>query len=367
VTGVSGRFNDVNMDHPSSLRASDPSGMLDVLSDFPDQLLQAVSIGRSKIELPDPEGLRGIAVVGMGGSGISGDVVSAVAAAAGLSLPVFTVKGYELPPYVGSDFLVFAVSYSGNTEETLDCFEQAAGRGARLVALSSGGQLAEEASRLGVPHLRVPSGIQPRAAFGYLFAPQLAVLERMGLIEGICRAVEEAASVLEERSMEYSVDTPLDENPTKRVAKDLVGYVPVVYGSEGALEVTASRWKAQFNEMAKVPSFCNRFPELNHNETVGWSNLEDVCKRFHLLVLRQPGEHPRVSRRIRVTVELLHESVGHISQVCARGDNYLERLLDLIYFGDYTSVYLALALGQDPTPVKRIDELKRLLAEPDRR
>ncbi len=352
----------LDLEDPAGFAAVDPSDMLGAVERFGDQVREALSIGRSVADLPPAEGLHAVVVLGMGGSGISGDVVSVLAPPAGLRAPVVTVKGYSLPSWVDSSTLVFAVSYSGNTEETLDCFDQAAEAGARLVAVTSGGRLAELAGESGITTFRIPGGMQPRASLGYLFVPILCCLEGMGIVEGTTAALAGAAGMLDERSSEFGRDSGLDSNPTKRLAKDLAGYVPVIYGSEGPLSVAALRWKAQLNENAKVPAFHNSFPELNHNETVGWQNLEEFGSSCHLVVLRERGEHPRVEKRIDITLDLLSGSIGHTAQVCARGENPVERLLDLMYFGDFTSVYLALALGQDPTPVRRIEELKKRLA-----
>jgi glucose/mannose-6-phosphate isomerase len=353
----------VNLDDVQRLTRDDPSGILSVVEDFPKQVRVALEIGRSDISLPDASGVDSVVVLGMGGSGISGDVVGALAPLAGLKVPVLTVKGYQLPAYVGSNTLVFAVSYSGNTEETLDCVEQAHKAGARMVAVSSGGKLAQIAGERGVSLFEIPGNMQPRASLGYLFVPIVCSLERMGLISGLVEQLQETVELLEDRSREHGGASPTDANPTKRLAKDLVGYLPVVYGSEGPLAVAALRFKAQLNEMAKIPTFHNAFPELNHNETVGWQNLQEICSRTHLVVLREQGEHPRVARRVDITLDLIDGSVGHMTQVWARGETAAARLLDLVYFGDFVSVYLALALEQDPTPVTRIEELKKRLAE----
>jgi glucose/mannose-6-phosphate isomerase len=353
----------VDLDDPRELAGADPGGMLSVVERFGEQVEEAIQIGRADIELPEPRGLKAVVVLGMGGSGISGDVVAAVAPDGGMRLPILTVKGYRLPSFVDSDCLVFAVSYSGNTEETLDCLKQAQGAGARLVAVSSDGSLSEIAARDRIPLFTIPGGMQPRAALGYLFVPILSALQRMGMVSGLLEQLGSAVQMLYRRREEYGRESDVDSNPTKRLARDLVGYLPVIYGAEGPPAVASLRWKAQLNEMAKVPAFCNSFPELNHNETVGWQNLEEICSRCHLVVLRDSLEHERVEKRIDITLELIAESIGYTTQVCARGSNRLERMLDLIYFGDFTGVYLALVLGQDPTPVSRIDELKRRLAE----
>lgn len=352
----------IDLDDRGAMCAVDASGMLDVVEGFPEQFRQALAT-EAEGPLPPANALDSVVVLGMGGSGIAGDVAGALGRTAGLRLPLVTVKGYSLPGFVSERTLVFAVSYSGNTEETLDCLSQAVRAGARLVAVSSGGRLSEIAGESGIPLYRIPGGYQPRASLGYLFVPVVSALESMGLVTGLVDTLRGAAGVLEARSREYGRAADLDANPCKRLARDLVGYLPVVYGSEGPAEVAASRWKAQFNENSKVPAFHNYFPELNHNETVGWQNLEDVCRASHLLVLRDGAEHPRVKKRIEITLELLEGHVGRVTHVCARGANAVERMLDLVYFGDFTSVYLALSLGQDPTPVTRIELLKKRLAE----
>jgi glucose/mannose-6-phosphate isomerase len=353
----------VDLDSAAELAAIDISDMLGVLERFPGQVSEALSIGQSGIALPSIAGSRNVAVLGMGGSGISGDVVAALMAEGGLRLPVTTVKGYSLPPFVDSDSLVFAVSYSGNTEETLEALDAAMERGAAVVAVSSGGKLTALADERGIPIFEIPAGLQPRASLGFLFIPIICALERMGMVKGMVDQISGSVALLEHRRDEYGVASNLEENPAKRLGKDLAGFMPVVYGAEGYLAVAASRWKAQFNEMAKIPSFCNQFPELNHNETVGWQNLEGVCRQSHIVVLGEPQMHPRVEKRIRITLDLIRDFVGHTTRVCARGSNITEKLLDLIYFGDYASVYLALTLGQDPTPVARIEDLKKQLAE----
>ncbi|HEY5494313.1 MAG TPA: bifunctional phosphoglucose/phosphomannose isomerase [Candidatus Anoxymicrobiaceae bacterium] len=347
-------------DGPS--REVDSSGMLKVLENFPGQVAEAIEIGQSELALPSSEGLSSVVVLGMGGSGISGDVVAALSADAGLKLPVVTCKGYELPGFVGPDTLVFAVSYSGNTEETLDTMGQAMERGARMVAVSAGGKVTQIAESNSIPVFRIPSGLQPRAALGYLAVPIMSALDRMGMVAGTVARFRAALPMLEARLQEYGPGATGDDNGPMRLARELMDFVPIVYGMEGYLAVAASRWKAQFNEMAKVPSFHNYFPELNHNETVGWENLPDVCRRCHVIVLGEPALHARIEKRVKITIELIQESVGGVTRICARGSNTVERLLDLIYFGDFASVYLALATGQDPTPIARIDEFKKRMA-----
>lgn len=344
------------------LMSHDASGMLGVLDAFPEQVSEALEIGMSDVALPDASGITDVTILGMGGSGISGDVASVLAPLYGARIPVLASKQYSAPAYLGPGSLVFAVSYSGNTAETLAGFAEARDRGARVVAVSSGGALSERCGVEGVPLFGIPGGLQPRASLGYLFVPIICALERMGLLSNAMRDLRGSLPVLESRRAQYSIASGIDDNPARRLARDLIGFLPVVYGVEGYLAVAALRWKCQFNEMAKIPAFHNYFPELNHNETVGWQNLREICSQAHVIALCEPGLPERLEKRIEVTLDLIGGSVAHTTRVFARGSNTIERLLDVFYFGDYASVYTALELGQDPTPVERIDELKKRLA-----
>jgi len=350
----------IDLDDLSEIERIDASGMLAIVENMPQQFRDAIDIGTSSLDLPDSSGVDNIVFLGMGGSGIAGDIVSNFPEVQ-IPVPAISVKGYNLPEFARSNTLVFAISYSGNTEETIFCFEEAIKRNCRIVAITSGGKLERLANDKGVPLYKIPSGLQPRAALGYLFIPVMSALERLGICNNVIGKIEGSISMLEERSKEYGRGNPASENPAKRIAKALSGYLPVIYGSEGALMPVALRWKCQFNENSKVPAFCNYFPELNHNETVGWYCLEEVWSRSHIIVLRDKDEHPRVSKRIQITSDLISNHTGHITQVFSRGANKVERFLDLLYLGDLSSVYLALHLGVDPTPVSRIDELKKRL------
>ncbi|MDD5747674.1 MAG: bifunctional phosphoglucose/phosphomannose isomerase [Actinomycetota bacterium] len=349
----------IDLDDVGAMKQIDSEGMLETLSRFPEQIRHALDIG-SSTEIPEMGKISNVIVLGMGGSGISGDIVANLPES-GLFLPCLPVKGYELPEFVGENSLVFAVSYSGNTEETLTCVEKSIERKAKIIAITSGGKLLDIASSKGLPVFHIASGFQPRAALAYLFVPIVCALEKLHLIKDVTPKIKGSISLLEARSKEFSPGKPVEENPTKRLAKDLFGYMPVVYGSEGPNMVVAERWKCQFNENSKVLAFYNSFPELNHNETVGWQNLESVWSLAHLIFLRDSGENKRVSARIEITMELIGEFVGRMTQVFSRGENGIERMLDIIYFGDFTSAYLAIAYGTDPTPVTRIEELKKRL------
>ena len=351
------------LDDPAAIAEVDPTDFLRTVEGLPAQLEDAVGLARSVEGLPSTDGLRSIAVLGMGGSGISGEVCRAVLAPLA-PVPVATIRDYDLPRWVGPDTLTFAVSYSGNTEETLGAFEQAVERRARIVAVTTGGRLAEEAAARGYPVVRVPGGLMPRAALGYVGIPPLVVSSRLGLAPGLEDALPEALEVVGNRVAECRRDVPAWANPAKQLAGRLAGRLPLVWGTEGISGAAAYRWKCQLNENAKVVAACAAFPELNHNEVVGlYGSGTDPAPgpRVGLVVLRHAGEHPRTARRIDVTTSLVSDSVAFVEEVWARGSSPLARLLDLVAAGDLTTTYLGIVRGVDPAPIVAIDKLKAAL------
>lgn len=291
---------------------------------------------------------------------MSGEVCRGVIASRS-PLPVVTLRGYELPLWVGPDTLVFAASYSGNTEETLELFDRACERGARMVVVSSGGALTERARLAGVPIVGVTEGLQPRAALGCLAVPMLEICHRVGVGPAVGEDIAETIGLLECRAAECHRAVPVTTNPAKILALRLIGKLAWIYGAEGLSEVAAYRWKCQLNECAKVLACWNCFPELTHNELVGWDGQATGASAA-LIVLRHKGEHPRVARRIDSVLPMIEGCFDLLEQVWARGSSALARLLDLCYLGDFTSTYLGLARGVDPGPVEVIECLKQRLA-----
>jgi glucose/mannose-6-phosphate isomerase len=302
-----------------------------------------------------------VLVTGLGGSAIGGDLLR-VFAGDRLGIPVLVNRDYTLPRFVDKHTLVFVVSYSGNTEETLSAYEMARERGSTVVAVTTGGRLGERATADGLPVVRVPGGIAPRSAIGYLFLPMVAVLERLGMFFGMRAEVEGLVTHLKELRQRYGPETPVENNPAKQLALNLHGRLPVIWGSSGTTEVIAQRWKGQFNENAKAPAYWNVFPELNHNEVVGFEQPEEILSRIWLVLLQHQDDHPRVRLRMRITRDLVQKAAG-ITEVESSGPTALARVYSLIYLGDYSSIYLAALAGIDPGPVRVIDYLKSELAK----
>jgi glucose/mannose-6-phosphate isomerase len=278
-----------------------------------------------------------------------------------MPVPVTVPKGYAPPQFVDEHTLVFAVSCSGNTEETLEAASMAAMAGSRVVAVSSGGELAALAGEWDAPHIAVPTSIpQPRAAIGALSIPLLVVLESVGLFPGAEQWISAAVAQLKIRRDQLV----RDGNDAAALARRLGRQMPLIYGGGDLGAVAALRWKAQFNENAKVAAFWNTIPELTHNEVCGWGQNGDVTRQiFRLINLRHDYEHPQIARRFALISEVVDEVVADIEEVRAEGEGALAQMFDLVLFGDFVSLHRAVQEGIDPGPVPVLTEIKTRLAE----
>jgi len=349
------------------IKRIDRSGICEVQERFPEDCEDAVERGKrlkmprklkigEKLEIhygrPD-----NIIVVGMGGSAIGGAVLKDWLRDAA-PIPIEVCREYKLPAYANEKTLVFAQSYSGNTEEAISGFVEAVERECMLVAVSSGGVLQEFSERLEIPFVKLPEIIQPRCAFPYLFFPLLIALKKLGVVEPEGGEVEEAIKILREVRNEVKPESPTSRNFSKRLALDVKGSVPIIYGF-GMYGGVAQRMKTQFNENSKIPSKCEVFPELDHNEIVGWTGPDSLTKNFTVILIRDKNEPSEIKARIDITKKLvLEKKAGNVIEIRARGRSKLARVLSLLYVGDFASVYLAILYGVDPTPVDVITRMK---------
>lgn len=342
------------------LYALDTMGMFRSLDNLGNQCSGACWDLSGEIDLLAMEAISHVVVTGLGGSAIGGDLLR-IYCLDKCPVPVLVNRDYNLPEFVGRDTLVFAVSYSGNTEETISAYQDARQRGAAIIALTTGGKLKEMAERDGVPVITVPDGISPRSASGFLFIPTLRIMERLGFLSGIAEEVEELVNHLKALHNNLRPEVPLEKNPAKQMALKLCNRIPVIWGASGTTEVVAQRWKGQINENAKAPAYWNTFPELNHNELVGFRFPESLLKQIHVVILRDNRDNSRVQKRMEITKNIISKSVAGITDVMASGGGLLTRIYSLIYSGDYTSLYLAYLYGINPGPVEVIDYLKKEL------
>lgn len=344
----------------------DSLGFLDAVGGLPEQLADAHRTAREALDgapLPAPDAVRNVVVLGMGGSGIAGDVLAAVANAA-LPVPVLVLKQIRTPRFVGPGTLAFAVSYSGDTYETVQMATGAFDAGARIVAVSRGGALETLAQSRGGVHVPCPDGYLPRAAVGALIAPLFVALERVGLLPDAGEWLEQAGRQLAARRDKCRPDVEAPANPAREIARRIGTTMPIFYGGGALGAVAAQRWKCDVNENAKAPAFWNAYPELDHNEICGWGQHGDVTRQvFTLVELRHGFEHEQLERRFALTRELIEEALAQVLEVRADGEGRLAQLLDLMYVGDWASCYLALDHDVDPGPIDTIFQLKDALGE----
>jgi glucose/mannose-6-phosphate isomerase len=338
------------------IEAVDQGGMLGEVLAQPLQLGDALWRTQSAgIRPRDMAG--GLVVCGMGGSSIGGDLAKA-ALGDRATRPITVVRGYALESWTPPESFVLCASYSGNTEETLACFEAAGAAGAQRAVLTTGGQLAELAREEGVPVIGVPAGMQPRAAVIYM---TLAALECAALCDAapaLRTEIDAAATQLTELVKEWGPDAS-PESEAKRLARMLQGSVPVVYGARPTVAV-ARRWKTELNENAESAAFFAELPEADHNEICGWERGRGAAP-LSAVFLESEDQHPRVRQRIELTAEQVEATGAPVSRVGGRGETPLERVLSLVLLGDLTSVYLAVLDGIDPTPVEALDRFKAAL------
>lgn len=354
----------INIDDVQALRQKDPSNMLDAVYGLPEQMEQALRIMDDVHLAINKERISNIIVTGLGGSAIGGDLVR-VFTAGKLAVPMSVNRDYVLPNYTGPNTLVFASSYSGNTEETLSAYDMAKARGAQIVAITTGGQLGKKAEADGYPVIKIPAGLQPRAAIGVSFIPLVMALAKIGFLDvaDVKAQALDTITLLKAMRDELNPSVAKADNLSKQLAEKFYGNLPVIYGAAGTTEVVAQRWKGQICENAKAPAHYNVFPEWNHNELVGTEVPKDLLKRFQVVMLRDKNDHVRIQKRIDITKDIWRSAAGSVTEVWSRGNSDMARIFSLIYIGDYASVYLAFMNGVDPSTVEKIDLLKGKLAQ----
>ena len=339
-----------------AIAAIDPSGLIgDVLAQplqLGDALWRTQSAGIRPRDLPG-----GLVVCGMGGSAIGGDLAAA-ALGDRATRPITLVRGYAIESWTPPESLVLCASYSGNTEETLACFEAAGAAGAQRVVLTTGGRLAELAREENVPVIGVPAGMQPRAAVIYMTIGVLECASLCGAAPGLHSEIDMATALLESLVEEWGPGAP-EDSLAKTVAHQLHGTIPVIHGAS-ATTAPARRWSTQINENADSPAFWTELPEASHNQICGWERGREAAP-FSGVFLCDDDQHPRVKRHMDLVAAELERVGAPRLQVDTSGESRLERVLSAVLLGDLVSVYMAVLAGVDPAPVPAIDRLKRQL------
>ncbi|MEM2971002.1 MAG: bifunctional phosphoglucose/phosphomannose isomerase [Candidatus Bathyarchaeia archaeon] len=347
------------LDSLEGIKKIDREGMLLFCVEAAKHYEEAAKIARNlSVDYPKPQT---IVVAGMGGSAIGGELLKDWANDR-IAIPIEVQREYRLPAYVNKNTLVLVASYSGETEESLSVFLDAAKRNCKIVCVSSGGSLLDFAEKMGLPFIRIPTGIPPRAALPYLFTPLPIILEKTGLVSNVDAEIAETIKVLKGVSNENMPEKPVTANFSKSLASKINGTIPTVYGF-GFYRAVAQRFKQQFNENSKIPAKWEFFPELNHNEIVGWEAAGALAKDFSIIFIRDKNEPKEIQVRIETTKELISAEEVKTFEVWSRGESKLAKMLSTILIGDFTSVYLAILRGVDPTPVKTISLLKERMQQ----
>ncbi len=305
-----------------------------------------------------------VVFAGMGGSAIAGDLARDWLDAE-ISVPTESVRGYHLPAYVDDTTLMFLISYSGNTEETLSCMLDALSKGCIMVSISSDGALARASNALRIPVIGLPRMAAARVSFPYLFAPIPYILAKQGLLsyEKVDKEVTEATRMVDRLTREYAVEVPLEKNFAKKAALQIFGTVPVIY-SYGPYRSVGLRFKTQVNENCKLPARCDFFPELNHNEIMGWEASIKILKHYTLVLLRSQDELEEVGTRIEALKEkfFINRARG-VLEIGAQGENLLTRMFYLLFTADMASLYLSVLHRRDPVASQTFKILKYQVPE----
>ena len=339
----------------------DKENMYGSIWNFPDNLKDALTIGEN-ISLKNKDyNLQNIVIAGMGGSAIGGDIV-AILEEQNIKIPYLVCRDYNVPKWVNSNSLVICSSYSGNTEETISAFHKSKDRGASICGITTGGKLLKLLENHKKDYVKIPKGLQPRAAVAFSFIPIIKLIEKIGLVNSNLKFwFEETVNTLNNNRVYYGSEG--NKNPVYLLANKLYKKIPIIYSDSSTMRVNAVRLKGQLNENGKMLAYFNELPELNHNEIVGWQNNQEIFEHLCVLWLEDESDTSRTKIRKKITESILNET--NISQysIKVEGDSFQERFLNMVHFGDWLSYWCAILHKTDPSPVKKIVRLKNELNE----
>ncbi len=342
------------------INAIDKSNMYNVLRDFHLQVKDALSIiNKYKLKKFGSGEIKNVIISGLGGSAIGGDLFRSITQYE-IRIPVTVNRNYTIPKFADRNTLVIISSYSGNTEETISAYKQAIKAGCRIICITSGGEVQKIAEKNKHNCVIIPKGFQPRCALGYSFFTLLILFQKLGFTKGKQEEIKETIRILEKGAGVYT-KLNLEKNPALKIAADLKGKLPVIYSSVDLLDIVNLRWRGQISENSKILAYGNLYPEMNHNELVGWKLNGDILKKTVVIFLKDRKDNDRIKLRMKITSEIIKEYADNILYIESNGRYKLGRIFDLIYLGDWVSYYLAIINNADPTPVDAISYLKSKL------
>lgn len=325
-------------------KSIDKSNMYEGLKNFPDQFTKAIEFAKD-VKVTGP--INKIVITGMGGSALPGDVIKTY-----LNIPIEISRSYSITTPIDSNTLVFASSFSGNTEETISSFYEALNKKAKIIIVSAGGKLNELADEYHLPMVKIikeSKNFQPRFATGYFFGIFVKVLSNCGIISDRQKELIELSKFL--KQLEFEKDAQI-------LASNLIDSIPIIYTSDSYEFSVARIIKIKFNENSKVQAFYNTFPELNHNEMVGFTNIKG---NYYFLMIEDANDHERNKKRMEIFKDILKEKNLNFTSIPMQGNTLLDKIFSTLYFFDFVSYYLALEYGVDPTPVEMVEGFKKTL------
>jgi glucose/mannose-6-phosphate isomerase len=345
------------LDDSVRLYSLDKGGILGSLSLFPQGLREGAEAAEG-LEAPLEGSYKALVVAGMGSSAIGGQILGDWLMEDS-PIPIHVSRGHRLPGFVDEETLLIAVSYSGNTEETLAALEEGMRRGCRILTITSGGAMERISAAKGIPTVKIPGGMRPRASFPWQFSAMVKMAWRMGLSPSVDEELGEALRVVEALRGELIPEAETGVNRAKEIALALRGKIPLIYGPR-MFEGVAYRFRTQLNENSKVPASSNSLPEGFHNEVMIREGVEELRAPLSLVLIRDPGGEGGIERRVNAFRSLLGQRVRGIVEIEALGSGRLSRILSVLYICDYASVYLGFLYGHDPSSTGSIEALKGL-------
>lgn len=347
---------------PDNLFDIDKLRMFNVLVNFPHQIEESLEIADA-VDLKSIKSFRikNIVVYGLGGSAIGGDLNRSYLSYE-MKIPFIVNRNYSIPEFANDKTLSVISSYSGNTEETISAYREIIKRKTKTICITSGGEIENLCLKNKHILVKIPGGLQPRCAVGYSFFTLLLILSKLNLISSKKADIKETISLIKRRTNIYTKpDHP--KNTAVKTALKLFNRLPVIYSSSDILDAVNLRWRGQICENAKMLAIGNFYPEMNHNEIVGWAENKNILKNTAVIFLEDADDHPRIKKRMEITESIYKNFTDTIIHLKGKGKSRLARIFNLIYLGDWVSYYLALLNKVDPTPVKVIESLKEKLKE----
>lgn len=345
----------------------DKSDMMGVISNFHLQIRNSIEYLKISPKINDNYRIKRILIAGMGGSAISGDLARSFIAKnhPEINIPIIVIRNYDLPHWVDEHTLVLCISYSGNTEETLSIMNQAKDKTHYIVGIASGGQLAEFCNIYKIGFIKVPEGMQPRAALGHLF---FAVYNF--LIANFCKVCTISKSMIEEQILADFIEAKANEysnlndnNFALNLAQELYSKQVVIYSSSDVLDVVNLRWRGQLQENSKNLAFGNLIPEMNHNEINSLKFPKQIIDNTYFIILADKNDNPSNRKRIDTVFTIISEITSNIRIIESKEEMSILRIFDLIYLADWVSFYLGILNEQDPTEIELISKFKKIMSE----